>query len=491
MNILVNNYILSREQSKPIIENEKISMIIAGAGSGKSLTIVGKIKYMLDNNLIKPNEVCAITYTNKAANSLKEKIKKETKQNIDTYTFHKLSLKILDKANIKYDIVTDELLDSIIDKYFEIDIINNKILLKIIFNYFNYYIFKTMNNYNKILNSKEFIEFKKVIKSFIGYINSNDLSYKWNYLLTNKKHKKILLIIYNLYTSYLNELNSSNYLDFDYMIKLANKVIDDDIVKLSYKLIIIDEFQDTSKLKLNLIKSIVNKNNSSLCVVGDDYQSIYRFQGCNLSLFLNFNKYFSNVKTYFLNETFRNSQELIDVAGFFVQKNTNQIQKNLISKKRLYKPIKIIYYNNSYNILIKLISNIDVNKKILILSRNNNDINKYLKEYELNDSKLYIKGIKHNITYLTIHSSKGLECEIVIVLNMLDDIFGMPCKLKDNDIISLLKEKEDYPYEEERRLFYVALTRTKTITYLLTTKEKESIFIKEIKHDKNIEIKNM
>ena len=491
MNIKVNNYYLSDEQARPIFDNPKYSIIIAGAGSGKSLTIVGKIKYVLENNIFDRSEICAITYTNAATLSLKDKIYKETNIDIDTYTFHKLSLKVLNMAGINYDILGDNLLNEIIDKYFNIDIINNKILLKIIFNYFNYYIFMTKSNYNKILKNKELINLKKLVFIFIKYMIANDLESKWNKLLLNKRYKKILIIIYNIYIKYKEELNNSNLVDFDSMISLANRLLDEKKVKLPYKLIIIDEFQDTSKLKLNLVKSVVNSNDAYLCVVGDDYQSIYQFQGCNLNIFLNFNNYFNNVKTYFLNETYRNSQELIDVAGKFIQKNSNQVKKNLISQKHLDKPIKIIYYSNSYDILFKLINEINIDKSIMILSRNNKDINKYLHCFEIENNKLSIRGINRDITYLTIHSSKGLESDVVIVLNMLDDVNGMPSKLKDDKLISLLKEKEDYKYSEERRLFYVALTRTKSYTYLLTNNYKESVFIKEIKYDKNVEIKKM
>ena len=475
--IKVKDITLSKEQTLPIINNDKISLIIAGAGSGKTLTIVGKIKYMIDNDIIKPEEICAITYTNKATKSMKEKIFDVTKCDIDTFTFHKLALKILDTNNISYNILSEDFLDNIIDNFFNIDVINNKILMKSIYNCFGYYLFKTKKNYKKILTSKEFYKFKELIKTFISYMNANNLSYKWKIILKNKKYYKQLIIIYAIYNSYLKELASSNNIDFDEMINLATSILESKNILLPYKLIIVDEFQDTSYLRFKLINALVNLNNASLCVVGDDYQSIYRFQGCDLNIFLNFKKYYPNCQTYFLNETYRNSKELIDIAGSFIKKNPYQINKNLISKKRLSKPIKIIYSNN----LIKLIKTLPIDKEILILGRNNFDIKKYLKNYKLVDNNLYIRGINHKLKYLTIHSSKGLESDIVIVINCIDDTYGIPSKLKDDKIIDLLKEQEEYKYAEERRLFYVALTRTKSYTYLLTEKNRESIFIKEIK----------
>ena len=136
------------------------------------------------------------------------------------------------------------------------------------------------------------------------------------------------------------------------------------------------------------------------------------------------------------------------------------------------------------------IKKIDQEKEILIIGRNNFDIKEYTKklEYEqLENNYISIKKIQERkIRYLTIHSSKGLESDVVILLNVENSLYGLPSKIKDDNILSLVKAKDLYPYEEERRLFYVALTRTKNEIYLLTPKKNPSIFIKELKHFKNI-----
>lgn len=480
MNINVNDIALSKEQIIPIIENPNISMIIAGAGSGKTLTIVGKIKYMLDNNLIKKEEICAITYTNKAVDNLNQKIKEATNMNIDVFTFHKLALNIINKSKINYQISNTNLLEYIIDEFFNSYAFGNKILLKYIFNIFSIHVFKTKFNYNKILKSKKYITLKKTIISSISYMKANNLSDILESLITNNKKIAELIVIYVIYYLYNIELDSSNLLDFDKMISVATDLIYDNKVRLPYKLLIVDEFQDTSILRFNLIKSIVKKNKSKLCVVGDDYQSIYRFQGCDLSLFLNFNREFNNVKIYYLNETYRNSQELINIAGSFIMKNNNQIKKNLISNKNLKNPIRIIKYTNPNNVLLNLINTLPLDKEILILGRNNFDIDNYLTNYKLLDNNLFIKNVKHKLKYMTIHSSKGLESDIVIILNLVNDTYGIPSKLRESKFIELLKNKDEYPYSEERRLFYVALTRSKSYVYLLVDRYRPSIFIKEI-----------
>lgn len=289
--------------------------------------------------------------------------------------------------------------------------------------------------------------------------------------------------MFDIYRVYLNELNSSYTIDFDMMINLATKIIKKYGMKRYYKYIIIDEFQDTSMIRYELIKTIENECDSKILCVGDDFQSIYKFSGCSLDLFVNFRKYFKDSKIMYMNKTYRNSFDLVKVAYSFIIKNPYQLSKKIISSKRIFKPIKLIYFTKSnceYKFLRLLDKLFDEGKKeILVLGRCNHDINNVYKGKMENDYLIY-KDMK--IRYLTVHTSKGLEYENVIVLNLVDDVLGFPNKMEDDEILKLFfKNKEKYLYAEERRLFYVALTRTKNYVYLMTMKNNESIFVHEIK----------
>ena len=265
-------------------------------------------------------------------------------------------------------------------------------------------------------------------------------------------------------------------IDFNDMIVLATKYVKENDIK-KYKYIIVDEYQDTSYIRYLLLKEIINKTGAKIICVGDDYQSIYRFNGCDLNMFLNFKKYFGYTKVLKINNTYRNSQELINVAGSFIMKNKRQLYKKLKSSKTIKRPIKIMYGKNLQKLLDIVIKKY---QKVLILGRNNFDIEKYFKL----DSEGYFiyRGVR--IRYLTMHASKGLEEECVIIINLIDDVLGMPNKIKDDKILKYVNKNYDkYPYEEERRLFYVALTRTKNEVFLLTEKDKKSIFVKELIKD--------
>lgn len=448
--IIINNLELDESQTKTIINESKSTIVIAGAGSGKTLTIQGKIKYLIEDKNIKEDEILCISFTNETVNNLHDKLL-SLGYEIEVKTFHKLGLKFLDTSNIS--IVDDNYLSYIIDEYFKSYIKYNK-KKQSIFKNINY----TNKDINTLLSSNDYINLKKLINTFIKLSKCNDISlkqiyhmYKWSFF----KEKVILRYILEIFRLYELELESASKIDMDDIIIKSTKLVKN--YKLKYKYIIIDEFQDSSKIRLNLIKEIIKYTNAKLFVVGDDFQSIYRFSGCDLDLFINFKDYFEDAKYFYLRNTYRNSNQLIYVSVNFIMRNPKQLKKNIISNKNNYKPIKILF-NYSLEDAINLIDN---KEDILVLGRNNKDI--------------------ENINYpnkLTIHKSKGLEADNVILINS-DNI---PSRIKEDNILNKLNlSKDRFPFNEERRLFYVALTRTKNNIYILVN--NPSIFVKELIRD--------
>ena len=484
----VNGYELDKEQKEVVLSNAKNILVIAGAGSGKSMTIIGKIKYLIYKQHINSNEILCISFTNDSCNSLKNNLLKND-IDIEVLTFHKLGLKILKENKQITNIPEIDILELTIDNFFNNAIYQETIYMEYLLKYkrIRYNIKNYLNKYNELINSKEIENIKMSISKFIHLYKSNGYSYsyietvfnKYNNIF-NKKYTYLLIIVIKILLEYQNTLKEEGLIDFDDIILESSKFVK--YTKLNYKYIIIDEFQDTSITRYNLIKEILNKTNANFLAVGDDYQSIYRFTGCDLYLFINFKKYFRDSKIYKIQTTYRNSQELITIAGNFIKKNKLQINKNLRSNKKLSKPLKIIYYKNQKIKFVKLLEYLYKNNKknILVLIRNNNDINKILtKELEVTGNSIKYKDM--NIKYLTVHKSKGLEEETVIILNLINNDWGFPNKINDEKILKyILPKKERYKYAEERRLFYVALTRTKNELYLLTDISNPSIFVREI-----------
>ena len=443
-NYKLNDIILDKYQSRAIYCNKKNYLVVAGAGSGKTLTIVAKVDYLLKNNVNNKKILC-ISFTNETVNSLRNSLDKNNLL-VDVKTFHRLSLDIL---NNNYSIASSNLLEYVTEEYFESLI------------YFD-------NSY-KLLEFIDNLDYvKKIIITFINQLKT--YNYNHEYILSLLKNpfldtdqKIILSLVLKVYLVYDEELKSVNKIDFNDMINLAIEKVER-LKYFKYSYIIIDEYQDTSYSKYLLIKKLIDKFNVSLMSVGDDYQSIYSFTGCNLSLFTKFKKYFKKSKIIKLKYTYRNPSDIVEISKRFVLKNRNQIHKRLKSNKYVSDSINVVYIKDLESDFNKIIEHID---NILVIGRNNKDL-EILKDKEYNK----------NIKFLTVHSSKGLESDYVIILNVIDDYLGFPNKIKNDSILSLIF---NYNYlEEERRLFYVALTRAKRRVFIFTIRGRESIFIKEL-----------
>ena len=317
------------------------------------------------------------------------------------------------------------------------------------------------------------------------------------------------------YLEYQKALKENHCIDFQDMINESADIIHKRLISrdlLDFKYIIVDEYQDISRQRYNLIRELSQLCHAKIVAVGDDWQSIYAFSGSILPLFTRFSQEVSYAQELKITHTYRNAQEIIDIAGTFIQKNSNQIKKKLISPKRISNPViirtysedpierqkggryyslaaevekaieDIIKYNNQeikHRVTsILLIGRYGFDARHLCVSSNFTYDEKTGKIY----STKYSKQVK--LQFLTAHSSKGLSAENVIIINAKDDIYGFPSKVDDDPILNLVvSNDQSYNYAEERRLFYVALTRTKNRVFIITPEKRPSEFIKELLSD--------
>jgi DNA helicase-4 len=312
-----------------------------------------------------------------------------------------------------------------------------------------------------------------------------------------------LNIVEKIYLYYQSRLAENKAIDFSDMINNAANIVREHGINPNYKYIIIDEYQDIGMDRYKLIKAIIEKTSARLMCVGDDWQSIYRFAGSDANLFMNFEKYWGYTQVSKIENTYRNSQELINIASAFVMKNKNQIPKMLHSKISCKNPVCMHYYNESNfftvfeELLNRIVDEYGEEKTILLLGRINCDIdflrlnknysttraNKDIEPFIIKGNNIiYKKYDKLKIEFLTVHKAKGLEADNVIILNMKNDKLGFPNKIADDPVLQLLLPTEDnFAFAEEHRLFYVALTRTRNKTFLLVPDHNASEFANEIK----------
>ncbi len=309
-----------------------------------------------------------------------------------------------------------------------------------------------------------------------------------------------------VYNYYQEILMSNNQIDFADMINDANFYLlemEKCGIDLSYKYIIIDEFQDIAKQRFNLTKRLSDITKAKVVAVGDDWQSIFAFAGSDITLFTKFREMMGSGTELQITHTYRNSQELIDIVGNFIQKNSMQIKKQLISPKHLDNPIVLEEYDDSFNVqknlagaivkaIGKILAEFGTKSSILMIGRYGFDFYTLLRtgEFEeISNNKLKCnKYPEADITCMTAHSSKGLGFDNVILVNMKENKFGFPCQIEDDPIIKLVTyEDTSMPFAEERRLFYVALTRTKNRVYIAAPLHRPSRFLVELIKDYNLE----
>ena len=318
----------------------------------------------------------------------------------------------------------------------------------------------------------------------------------------NQRTLLFLDIAEQVYNYYQERLKQNNQIDFADMINDANfylQEIEQQHLELPYKYIIIDEFQDIARQRFNLTKRLSEITNAKVVAVGDDWQSIFAFSGSDITLFTRFLELMGQGKELKITHTYRNSQELIDIAGNFVQKNSSQIRKQLISPKHLPDPIVIEEYDDSIRpfkamaeaaekAIGKIISEYGIDSSILLIGRYNYDMYKLCQTdmfSEASENQLIsVKYPNARLTFMTAHSSKGLGYDNVILINMTEGKYGFPSQIENDPIIKLVTyEDNSIPFAEERRLFYVALTRTKNRVYILTPDNKPSRFLIELIKD--------
>ena len=349
--------------------------------------------------------------------------------------------------------------------------------------------------------SKQEKAFIRLIATFVTLTKSSCKSIDEVLLQANRLNdKRSSFIIENIFQPvfklYQQTLNNREQIDFTDAILQATEICRI-LHPVSYDYIIVDEFQDISIDRYNFLKVLRNGNPpAKLYCVGDDWQSIYRFSGSDMALFNQFPKHFGATEINKIETTYRFGEPLISLSSKFIQRNSIQIQKDIRPFNTEAKTELMFYAynkNNYCSIIEQLLSSIPSDKSIFLLGRYSFDdyylsFNyKSLKEgnkfyYIINDRKL---------EFLTVHKSKGLEADYVILLQCNKDTYGFPSLINDDPVLRhVLTENDKFPYGEERRLFYVAITRAKAKTVVLYDNNFPSTFVEEFLHPKKISIDN-
>ena len=652
----IENQPLTGLQRESIILNEKRNLVVAGAGTGKTSTIIGKIGYLIKSKKAKSDEILTLAYNRSAANELRERIKNRINLNVQAQTFHSLGNLIIKSSNdqqlkvssfVDQELKLHKFLNKIIKESIKDPLVKSKMIQffsELLFPYKDERSdFNSISEYASWIKSMDLITFAgEKVKSYgefkianflfkngieytyekyyepkrrlddpVAYrpdfhINNTDIYIEYfgidengktaNYIDSNKYieqierkreiHKngntKLIQIYYHefkknkwknilsrelkkdlkrnkiqidplsneqillkiqenelhipfvkliaqflehyksnlhkrtlenirseikydertnvfldifeeVFKNYQNYLKTNNEIDFNDMINLSSKIVEERRFISKWKYLLVDEYQDISWNRYNLIHSIVNQNkNSKLFCVGDDWQSIYRFAGSDISLMKNFRNYFGRSSVIKLDTTFRFDNQISKTSEKFILKNPNQIKKSLKTLSESHSPSVFLQWSNKLpsdatrDLIEKLSTNKEINEMSLqILARYNHNLpnNEEIK-YVISKWKGKVLQPK------SIHALKGLEADIIVVTDLISGKnLGFPSLREDDPILeTVLSSKENFPYAEERRLLYVAITRAKKYCYLISDPNNPSEFSKELTEKKFVKI---
>ena len=682
---------LDEEQRKVVLSDEDYTLVIAGAGAGKTTTVAAKVKYLVEKKGVNPEQILVISFTNKAVGELRDKINKSLKINCPVTTFHKTGYAILRKQDnekrqvvdggFMYNVINNylkgnileqpelvdklilffgsyfdapyegedlndffnyisksdfttlkgnmsEYMEEIIDKRTgkcisiahermrsaqEVQIANFLYINQIDYKYerpYEYHILKSRkpytpdftiiqgdkvaylehfgitedgknNRYNeeqlsrykqeindkvrlhkkhnteliytfsgysdgrsllehlkenleshgftliprdskevfeKIVNTEEnkyIMKLVKLVCTFIQNFKTNGFTIddfsRFERKSTNERTKLFLSICQQCFLEYSKRLKEKNAVDFEDMINDSVRVLNEQQrigAELDFKYIIVDEYQDISRQRFDLTKELSKICRAKIIAVGDDWQSIYAYAGSDITLFTHFRQTMGYGLELKITKTYRNAQEVIDIAGGFIQKNQSQLRKELISPKHIEQPIVIESYSENvdrkqtagkggrYYMIGEKVEGIvekilleNPKSSILLLGRYGFDA------FHLSHSGKFVYNEKtggvtstkfSNVTldFMTVHRAKGLGYDNVIIINARNEVYGFPSLVQDDPVLKyVVRDDHSIEYAEERRLFYVALTRTKNRVYLIVPQERPSSFVLELIDD--------
>ena len=345
--------------------------------------------------------------------------------------------------------------------------------------------------------SKQEKAFIRLVVTFVTLVKSSCKSVKE--VLKQAKDaddERSVFIIKNIfqpvYERYINALSDSNQIDFTDAILQATEICRTSH-PVEYDYIIVDEFQDISVDRYNFLKVLRDGNPpAKLYCVGDDWQSIYRFSGSDMALFNQFPEYFGATEINKIETTYRFGEPLVSLSSNFIQRNKVQIQKNIHSfSSEMRTELEFYAYDRRdyCNTIGQLVASIPSDKSIFLLGRYSFDdyyLSFMYQSIKEGNRFYYVIGGR-KIEFLTVHKSKGLEADYVILLQCNKDTYGFPSQVSDDPVLNYVLTKSDqFPYGEERRLFYVAITRAKIKTLVLYDKRFPSVFVDEFLHPEKV-----
>lgn len=458
---------LNEQQKEGVFTTEGAVLILAGAGSGKTGVLTHRIAHLIDDLGVNSYNILAITFTNKAAKEMKERVDRLVGMGADSawiMTFHAACVRILRRyiCRIGYD-----------NNFTIYDTDDQKSVIKDILK-------------RKNLDPKQYKD--RTILSVISNAKDNLISPDDMYQSSGGNYNTMKTA--EIYREYQEQLKKNNAVDFDDIIGLTVKLFNEDKEVLRYyqerfRYIMVDEYQDTNRAQFNLIRLLAG-GHGNLCVVGDDDQSIYKFRGADINNILDFEKYFNNAKIIKLEQNYRSTQKILDVANEVIKNNAGRKDKRLWTSVKDGTKVIFNVYENGYEEARGIAE--DIAHRHL---HDRKDYSDFAILYRTNaqsrslEEKLIEKNIPYRIyggiNFYARREIKDILAYLKTIDNARDDlavkrILNVP---KRGIGATSVAKVDDYAYENDIT-FYVALRQAKEVPGLQRAVSKVEGFVTQI-----------
>lgn len=458
---------LNEQQKEGVFTTEGAVLILAGAGSGKTGVLTHRIAHLIDDLGVNSYNILAITFTNKAAKEMKERVDRLVGMGADSawiMTFHAACVRILRRyiCRIGYD-----------NNFTIYDTDDQKSVTKDILK-------------RKNLDPKQYKD--RTILSVISNAKDNLISPDDMYQSSGGNYNTMKTA--EIYREYQEQLKKNNAVDFDDIIGLTVKLFNEDKEVLRYyqerfRYIMVDEYQDTNRAQFNLIRLLAG-GHGNLCVVGDDDQSIYKFRGADINNILDFEKYFNDAKIIKLEQNYRSTQKILDVANEVIKNNAGRKDKRLWTSVKDGTKVIFNVYENGYEEARGIAE--DIAHRHL---HDRKDYSDFAILYRTNaqsrslEEKLIEKNIPYRIyggiNFYARREIKDILAYLKTIDNARDDlavkrILNVP---KRGIGAASVAKVDDYAYENDIT-FYVALRQAKEVPGLQRAVSKVEGFVTQI-----------
>lgn len=458
---------LNEQQKEGVFTTEGAVLILAGAGSGKTGVLTHRIAHLIDDLGVNSYNILAITFTNKAAKEMKERVDRLVGMGADSawiMTFHAACVRILRRyiCRIGYD-----------NNFTIYDTDDQKSVIKDILK-------------RKNLDPKQYKD--RTILSVISNAKDNLISPDDMYQSSGGNYNTMKTA--EIYREYQEQLKKNNAVDFDDIIGLTVKLFNEDKEVLRYyqerfRYIMVDEYQDTNRAQFNLIRLLAG-GHGNLCVVGDDDQSIYKFRGADINNILDFEKYFNDAKIIKLEQNYRSTQKILDVANEVIKNNAGRKDKRLWTSVKDGTKVIFNVYENGYEEARGIAENI-AHRHL----HDRKDYSDFAILYRTNaqsrslEEKLIEKNIPYRIyggiNFYARREIKDILAYLKTIDNARDDlavkrILNVP---KRGIGATSVAKVDDYAYENDIT-FYVALRQAKEVPGLQRAVSKVEGFVTQI-----------